>query len=116
MGIRHLSWLSCLTNTSKTKIQTIKPSKTSTAMKKTIAESPAFPKSAFYHPDGGLDKPEDGMDMRQYYAGVAMQGLLTRVPHRHGGETDLGIMECRRIAGEAVIMADELIKALNEQK
>jgi hypothetical protein len=88
-------------------------------MKKTIAESPAFPKSAFYHPDGGLDKPEDGMDMREYFAAVAMQGLLTRISPkqgRYGGETDLGIMECRRIAKESVIMADELIKALNEQK
>jgi hypothetical protein len=85
-------------------------------MKKTIAESPAFSKSAFYHPDGGLDKPEDGMTKREYFAAVAMQGLLTRVPKRHDGETDLGIMESKRISEESVIMADLLIKALNESE
>jgi hypothetical protein len=42
-----------------------------------------------------------------------MQGLLTRVPNRHNRETDLGILECKRIAEEAVIMADKLLVELS---
>lgn len=85
-------------------------------MKKTYADSPAFPKSAFYHPDGGMDRPEDGVSTREYFAAVAMQGLLTRVPKRDGGQTELGISESQRIADESVIMADLLIEALNNPK
>lgn len=55
-----------------------------------------------------------GLTKREYFAGLAMQGLLTRVPNRHGGETDLGVIESKRIASESVIMADELLKALEE--
>lgn len=55
-----------------------------------------------------------GLTKREYFASMAMQGLLTRVPKRLDGETDLGILESKRIAEESVIMADELIKALNE--
>jgi len=55
-----------------------------------------------------------GLTKREYFASMAMQGLLTRVPKRLDGETDLGILESKRIAEESVIMADLLIKALNE--
>ena len=55
-----------------------------------------------------------GLTKREYFALMAMQGLLTRVPKRFDGETDLGILESKRIAEESVIMADELIKALNK--
>jgi len=47
---------------------------------------------------------------REYFAATAMQGLLTR--QENGSEPDLGILECKRIAEESVIMADTLIKAL----
>lgn len=56
----------------------------------------------------------DGLSKREYFASMAMQGLLTRVPKRLDGETDLGILESKRIAEESVIMADLLIKALNK--
>ena len=57
---------------------------------------------------------QDGLTKREYFASLAMQGLLTRVPKRFDGETDLGILESKIIAEESVIMANELIKALNE--
>ena len=57
---------------------------------------------------------QEGLTKREYFASMAMQGLLTRVPKRFDGETDLGILESKRIAEESVIMADELIKAINE--
>ena len=50
---------------------------------------------------------------REYFAALAMQGLLTRVPKRHGDETDLGIIEAQRIAAESRIMADLFIAELN---
>jgi hypothetical protein len=55
-----------------------------------------------------------GLTKREYFAAMAMTGLLTRVPKRHGGETDLGTLECKRIADESRIMADALIEALNK--
>lgn len=57
-----------------------------------------------------------GLTKREYFAGLAMQGLLTRVPQRQGGEVDLGILECERIAAESRIMADKLLQELEESK
>ena len=53
-----------------------------------------------------------GLTKREYFAGLAMQGLLTRVQKRDNNKVDLGILECKRIVDEAVIMADELLKQL----
>jgi hypothetical protein len=56
-----------------------------------------------------------GLTKREYFAGLAMQGLLTRVPKRHNVEkTDLGILESIRIAEESVIMADKLLAELDK--
>jgi hypothetical protein len=63
--------------------------------------------------DGSSHVEEKGLTKREYFAGLAMQGLLTRVPYRHNGETDLGILECKRIAEESVIMADKLLVELS---
>jgi hypothetical protein len=63
--------------------------------------------------DGSSHVEEKGLTKREYFAGLAMQGLLTRVPNRHNRETDLGILECKRIAEEAVIMADKLLVELS---
>jgi len=82
---------------------------------KTHPNSSAFAKAAFYHPDGGIDGPEMGLSKREYFAVIAMQGLLTRVPKRHNEEVDLGIIESERIAAESVIMADKLITELNKE-
>jgi hypothetical protein len=63
-----------------------------------------------------LGGSEEGIEnCKKYFAGLAMQGLLTRVPKRHNGETDLGILESNRIAEESVIMADKLLEKLNNQ-
>jgi hypothetical protein len=53
---------------------------------------------------------------REYFAAMAMQGLLTRVPDRPNHQTDLGVTESKRIAVEAVLMSDELIQALNKHQ
>ena len=60
----------------------------------------------------GYERKFAGLTKREYFAGLAMQGLLTRVPDRHNGETDLGVLESQRIAEEAVIMADKLLNQL----
>ncbi len=66
-------------------------------------EEPAFPTTGY----------TKGVNKREYFAALAMQGLLTRVPQRQGGETDLGILEAKRIAEESLIMADLLLEELN---
>ena len=58
--------------------------------------------------------PNHGLTKREYFAALAMQGLLTRVPNRPNNETDLGVIELKRISEESTIMADALINALNE--
>lgn len=59
---------------------------------------------------------QEGLTKLEYFAAMAMQGLLTRVPNRDNRETDLGVKESKRIAEESTIMANELIKALNENQ
>ena len=54
-----------------------------------------------------------GVDKREYFAGLAMQGLLTRVPNRADFDTDLGVIEGKRIAAEARIMAEYLLLELD---
>jgi len=56
-----------------------------------------------------------GLTKREYFAALAMQGLLTRVPNRPNNETDLGVIELKRISEESTIMADALINALNDK-
>lgn len=75
----------------------------------------AFSKSAFYHPDGTFDLPENGLTKREYFAAMAMQGLLSRQPKRDDGTSILGINEAERIATESCAMADLLINALNKE-
>ena len=39
---------------------------------------PAFPRSGFYNDGGHHDnEPQDGMDLRDYFAAVALQGILS---------------------------------------
>jgi hypothetical protein len=56
-----------------------------------------------------------GLTKREYFAGLAMQGLLTRVSNRHGNELDLGVLESKRIASEAIYMADALLTELEAE-
>jgi hypothetical protein len=57
-----------------------------------------------------------GLTKREYFAGLAMQGLLTRVPNRHGNEVDLGVLESKRITSEAIYMADALLTELEAEQ
>ena len=63
----------------------------------------------------GYEYFSTGLSKREYFAAVAMQGLLTRVPKRHDNDTDLGVLESERIAEEAVIMADKILAALSNK-
>jgi hypothetical protein len=58
----------------------------------------AFPKHPYSYSDSGLTK-------REYFAAMAMQGLLSTVPESFNG---------REIAEISVNMADALIEALNK--
>lgn len=63
----------------------------------------------FIYPNGPENyKNQGGLSKREYFAAMAMQGLLM------GGRGQLGILESRRISEESCIMADLLIQKLNE--
>ena len=42
----------------------------------TKANELAFSKPAFYHPDGAIDLPNNGLTKREYFAAMAMQGII----------------------------------------
>jgi hypothetical protein len=67
----------------------------------------AFSKSAFYHPDGGLDVPQEGLSKREYFAAMALQGFFAAAHH---SDTDV-----EYFAPIAVQAADALIAELNKQ-
>jgi hypothetical protein len=71
---------------------------------------------AFAMVDSHANYIQNGLTIREHFAAMAMQGLLTRVPQRHNGEVDLGVIESTRIVEEAVIMADKLIAELNKEQ
>jgi len=75
---------------------------------------PAFSKAAFYHPDGGVDSPQEGMSIRQYYAGLAMQGLVANPQHRKIYQGESYLMPSEVYAEQAVSLANALIKELNK--
>jgi hypothetical protein len=72
---------------------------------KTFGNSPAFSKPAFYHPDGAIDLPNNGLTKREYFAAIALQGLLAN---------DSGLITSK--ARDAVKAADALIEELNKTK
>jgi hypothetical protein len=43
----------------------------------TDSDSAAFARSAFYHPDGGMSTQKDGLTKCEYFASMAMQGMLS---------------------------------------
>ena len=73
--------------------------------KETKANDPAFSKSAFYHPDGSYDLPENGLTKREYFAGIAMQGLLADTANTG---------DIYFIVRDAINLADALIEELNK--
>ena len=74
---------------------------------------PAFSKAAFYHPDGGSDSPNDGVTKREYFAAMAMQGLLVNYIDNgmYGNSTDYPM-----VSEQSVRMADELLKQLDNEQ
>ena len=72
---------------------------------KTHGDSPAFAKAAFYTDEYGIDAPQEGLTKREYFAAMAMQGLLAN---------DSGLITSK--ARDAVKSADLLIEELNKNK
>jgi hypothetical protein len=70
-------------------------------------DRPAFPTQYSNEADGSTVMPSEGMTLREYYAGLAMQGLLAR--HPFGGHTE-------SISIDAVTLADALIAELAKEK
>ena len=72
----------------------------------TKANEPAFSKPAFYHPDGAIDLPNNGLTKREYFAAMALQGMLAK----YGSDYQV------QNAKEAIYWADALIEELNKTK
>jgi hypothetical protein len=73
---------------------------------RTFGNSPAFSKPAFYHPDGAIDLPNNGLTKREYFAAMAMQGFITKY----------GVDCQKQHIKQAVFMAEFLIEELNKKK
>lgn len=71
----------------------------------TKANEPAFSKPAFYHPDGAIDLPNNGLTKREYFAAMELQGLLAN---------DSALIISKVI--DAVKAAGALIEELNKTK
>ena len=72
---------------------------------KTHGDSPAFSKAAFYTDEYGIDAPQEGLTKREYFAAMALQGLLAN-------DSELITSKAR----DAVQAADALIEILNKAK
>ena len=75
---------------------------------RTDRNSPAFSKPAFYHPDGAIDLPNNGLTKREYFAAMALQGIIA---NKDGLD-----IKIERIVESAVDTADALIEELNKTK
>ena len=76
--------------------------------KETNPNEPAFSKPSFYHPDGGLVSPNTGLTKREYFAAMALQGIIA---NKDGLD-----IKIERIVESAVDIADALIEELNKTK
>jgi hypothetical protein len=73
----------------------------------TDKNSAAFARSAFYHPNMSYDAPQQGLTKREYFAAMAMQGMLA---NNAEGNTEWSY---EIIAKHCCKAADELINQLN---
>lgn len=71
----------------------------------TRANEPAFPFPSVTNANGDCQYGANGMTLREYYAGLAMQGLLAGAARLINPEDD---------AADAVVAADALIARLAE--
>lgn len=74
----------------------------------TNPNEPAFAKSASYTDFYGLDSSQIGLTKREYFAAMAMKGIIT---NKDGLD-----IKIERIAESAVDMADALIEELNKTR
>lgn len=65
----------------------------------------AFPNEGF----NGWVSPEEGMDLRDYFAAKAMQGLMSRVDHVNGDCVTNASPD--DVAGYAYVLAGAMMKA-----
>ena len=85
--------------------------------KRNLGETENYPNGecgAFAKYSEGVE--QRGLTKREYFAGLAMQGLLTRVPKRDNDEVDLGILELKRIVEESIIISEALLEELSKSK
>jgi len=79
---------------------------------------PAFSKSAFYHPDGGIDAPQEGLTKREYFAGLIIQGILASNDTKQF--TDGGYQSKdqyhNRIVEASITLADKLLTQLEKEQ
>jgi len=71
---------------------------------KITGNEPAYAKSAFYHPDGGIDPSQTGLTIRQQFAMAAMQAVVSWGNENSSIEQDISL---------SVKYADALIAELN---
>jgi hypothetical protein len=72
----------------------------------TDCNSPAFSKSAFYHPDGGFDSPNTGLTKREYFSSMALQGFITKY----------GVDCQEEHVKQSIFLAEFFINELNKPK
>ncbi len=75
----------------------------------TDSDSAAFARSAFYHPYCGMSTQKDGLTKREYFASMAMQGMLA---NNAEGNTE---WDYEIIAKHSCKAADALINQLNQK-
>jgi hypothetical protein len=75
---------------------------------KTNGNEPAFSKAAYNDPYFGLDASNEGLTKREYFAAIAMQGIIT---NKDGLD-----IKIEYIVESAVDAADALIEELSKTK
>jgi len=78
--------------------------------KHTDSNEPAFAKPGFYHEEMGVSNSSDGLTKREYFAAMALQGILLRSQFQL---EEITLDERKSITLAAVDFADDLIESLN---
>lgn len=83
-------------------------------MSKITGDEPAFPNALYAGPDDHAYV--DGMTLRQYYTGLAMQGLVSQQAPVDRIINEANQFLTKQIADASVIIADALINSLNKSE
>ena len=73
-----------------------------------LGDHAAFAKSAFYHAEGGIDPPQEGMSLRHYFAGQALMGFISSGADVFSGDNG----QILSVASLSVHYADALLAEL----